>query len=105
MPHSIHSHRRRFGVRAAFRTALAILVFLIPGLVLMRGPTALVEFTMYDRLWELPLRVLVVFAMSWKWIWTHGSAIQILLTLLFLFCGGWAWSLLGTGRHTAHSQQ
>lgn len=104
MPRSLYQHRRRFPVRTTLRAALAVLVFLIPGLVLMSGPAVLAELSSYERFWELPLRVLAVFALSWKWIWTAGSAVEILLTLLLVFCGGWAWHLLGTHRYTARSQ-
>ena len=104
MPLFMHTPRIRFPVRAALRVMVAALVFLIPGLVLMGGPTALTDLTLYEHFWELPLRILVVFALSWKWIWTYGSSIQILLTLLLLFCGIWAWRLLGASRYAARSQ-
>ena len=97
MPLFMHTPRIRFPVRAALRAMVAALVFLIPGLVLMGGPAALTDLA-------LPLRILVVFALSWKWIWTYGSSIQILLTLLLLFCGIWAWRLLGASRYAARSQ-
>lgn len=64
--------------RTALRVGLIAAAFFLPGLIL--------------------------FALSWKWIWTHGSSVQILLTLLLLFCGGWAWHLLGAKTHGACHQ-
>lgn len=104
MPLFMHTPRIRFPVRAALRAMVAALVFLIPGLVLMGGPAALTDLTLYERFWELPLRILVVFTLSWKWIWTYGSSIQILLTLLLLFCGIWTWRLLGSKKLSACHQ-
>lgn len=104
MPFPISRSPKGIRWRSALRGVLVLLVFFVPGLVLLGGPAALKGLTAYDRFWELPGRVLVLFALSWKWIWIYGTAVEILLTLLLLFCGAWAWRLLGPGRHTAHSQ-
>ena len=104
MPQHPHSFPRHLRAWSALRIALVLLVFFVPGLILMGGPAELPDLTSYDRLWELPVRVLAVFALSWKWIWTHGSSVQILLTLLLLFCGGWAWRLLGAKKRDACHQ-
>ena len=79
-------------------------MFFVPGMVLMGGVTPLLELVPYQNPLELPVRVLLLFALSWKWIWTHGSSVQILLTLLLLFCGGWAWHLLGAKKRSACHQ-
>ena len=42
----------------------------------------------------MPLQLLVVFVLSWVWLWTEGSAFQIALALLLWFCIGWALCLL-----------
>lgn len=102
MPFLISRAHKRIRLRSALRGLLVLLVFFVPGLVLMGGPAALGDLTAYDRFWELPGRVLVVFALSWKWIWIHGSSVQILLTLLLLFCGIWTWRLLGAGQSASH---
>lgn len=86
------------------RVGVAAAVFFLPGLILMGSPAELLDLTAYDRPWELPARILILFALSWKWIWTHGSSVQILLTLLLLFCGGWAWHLLGAKKRSACHQ-
>ena len=101
---SILRFHRRMRLGSALRGVLAVLMFFVPGLILMGGPASLAEITVYDRLWETLLRVLILFALSRKWIWTHGSAVEILLTLLLLFCAGWAWFLLGTGQRAARHQ-
>lgn len=62
-------------------------MFFVPGMVLMGGVTPLLELVPYQNPLELPVRVLLLFALSWKWIWTEGSPLQILLTVLLLFCG------------------
>ena len=49
MPLFMHTPRIRFPVRAALRAMVAALVFLIPGLVLMGGPAALTDLTLYER--------------------------------------------------------
>lgn len=61
-------------------------LFFVPGFVMMRGPMAILELTAYERIWELPFRVLVVLALSWGWIWQSGSY-HIVLTLFLCFCG------------------
>lgn len=61
-------------------------LFLVPGLVLLKGPGPLLELTPYERPLEVPLRVLAVFALSWKWIWT-ADAYSAVLTLFLLFSG------------------
>ena len=86
--------------RRARRCALALVglgMFFVPGTVLMGGFGPLLELVPYQNPLELPVRVLLLFALSWKWIWTEGTPLQILLTVLLLFCGVWAWCLLGTG--------
>lgn len=90
--------------RTALRVGLIAAAFFLPGLILLGSPAELLDLTSYDQPWELPARILILFALSWKWIWTHGSSVQILLTLLLLFCGGWAWHLLGTKKRGACHQ-
>ena len=104
MPFPNSCAHRHIRLRSALRGVLVLLAFFVPGLVLMGGPAALRDLTAYDRFWELPGRVLVLFALSWKWIWVYGTAVEILLTLLLLFCGIWAWRLLGAGRPASHIQ-
>ena len=74
-------------------------MFFVPGMVLMGGVTPLLELVPYQNPLELPVRVVLLFALSWKWIWTEGTPLQILLTVLLLFCGVWACCLLRAGRH------
>ena len=83
----------------AFAAAIALFVaalFLVPGVVLMGGEwlPELLDFTPYVRWWEAPLRLLLVCALCWGWIWTEGSVFQIALALLLWFCIGWALCLL-----------
>ena len=88
------------------RRGVSVLVglgmFLVPGTVLMGGFGPLSELVLYRNFLELPARVLVLFVLSWKWIWTEGSPLQILLTVLLLFCGIWAWCLLHSSRWRGH---
>lgn len=103
MPLERNRPRSRLMRRTALRAGLALLVFFLPGLILMGNPAQLLDLTAYDQPWQMPVRILILFALSWKWIWTHGSSVQILLTLLLLFCGGWTWHLLGSKkRRTCH---
>ena len=45
----------------------------MPGMVLMGGVTPLLELVPYQNPLELPVRVVLLFALSWKWIWTEGT--------------------------------
>ena len=81
-------------------------VFLVPGLVLSGGEF-LGEFTRltpYTRWWEVPARLVVVLALCWVWLWTEGSALQILLALLLWFCSIWALALTLRPRRAKTSQ-
>ena len=81
-------------------------LFLVPALVLSGGEL-LPEFTRltpYARWWEVPLRTLIACALSWVWLWTEGTALQILLALLLWFCIGWALCLLLRLRKVKTSQ-
>ena len=71
------------------------------------GGGLLPEFTRltpYARWWEVPLRTLIACALSWVWLWTEGTALQILLALLLWFCIGWALCLLLRLRKVKTSQ-
>ena len=61
-------------------------LFCVPGLVLMGGPMALFELTVYEVVWEVPVRVLIGFALSWRWVWQSGGY-DVVLTLFLFFCG------------------
>ena len=63
-----------------------IALVLVPGLAMMKGVQPLLDLTPYERSWEAPARVLIVFLLSWKWVWTSG-AYDVVLTLFLLFCG------------------
>ena len=86
--------------RRLWRLLLALLLlaalFLVPSVVLMGGEwlPELLETAPYARWWEAPLRLLIVYALCWGWLWTEGSAFQIALALLLWFCIGWALCLL-----------
>lgn len=71
-------------------------LFLVPGVVLTGGEhlPALLDQTPYACWWEGPLRTLIACALSWVWLWTEGTSLQILLALLLWFCIGWALCLL-----------
>lgn len=56
MPQHPHSSPRHLRAWSALRIALVLLVFFVPGLILMGGPAELPDLTSYDRLWELPVR-------------------------------------------------
>ena len=77
-------------------------IFLVPALVLSGGE--LLQLTPYARWWEVPLRTLIACALSWVWLWTEGTALQILLALLLWFCIGWALCLLLRLRKVKTSQ-
>ena len=82
--------------RPLLALALLAAAFLVPGLVLSGGGI-LLEFAiipLYARWWEVPLRLLIACALSWVWLWTEGSGLQILLALLLWFCIGWTLCLL-----------
>ena len=83
--------------RIFFALLLLAGIFCAPGLILTGGE--LPELTPYARPWELPARVVPVFALSWVWLWTEGSVFQISLALLAWFCCGWALLLLLRSRH------
>ena len=76
---------------------LLAVIFLVPGVVLLGGawlPELLDAAAGYARLWEGPLRLLIVHALCWIWLWTEGSSFQIALALLAWFCCLWALALL-----------
>ena len=54
----------------------------------------LARLTPYARWWEVPVRLAIVCGLCWVWLWTEGSALQILLALLLWFCGIWALALI-----------
>ena len=70
-------------------------IFLVPALVLSGGKLLpeLLQLTPYARWWEAPVRLAIVCGLCWVWLWTEGSALQILLALLLWFCGSWALAL------------
>ena len=82
-------------VTVTFVCNLAALFF-VPGLSLMRGPEELLGLTPYEDPLEVPLRLLVVFALSWGWAW--GEAYSAVLTLFLLFCGVCTAVILWQGR-------
>ena len=71
-------------------------IFLVPALVLSGGELLpeLARLTPYARWWEAPVRLAAVCGLCWVWLWTEGSALQILLALLLWFCGIWALALI-----------
>ena len=81
-------------LRTASVLLLLAALFLVPALVLSGGA----------RWWEVPLRTLIACALSWVWLWTEGTALQILLALLLWFCIGWALCLLLRLRKVKTSQ-
>jgi len=60
--------------------------FFVPGMAMMKGPEELLELTPYANPLELPLRLLISFALAWVWVWKSGGY-EIVLTLFLLFCG------------------
>ena len=82
--------------RILLALALLAALFLVPGLVLSGGACLqeLAFAPLHAHWWEVPLQLLVVFVLSWVWLWTEGSAFQIALALLLWFCIGWALCLL-----------
>lgn len=93
-------------LRTASVLLLLAALFLVPALVLSGGEL-LPEFTRltpYARWWEVPLRTLIACALSWVWLWTEGTALQILLALLLWFCIGWTLCLLLRLRKVKTSQ-
>lgn len=76
--------------------ALLVMLFCVPALVLTNGAlmSELLALTPYTQPWEVPLRVTVVLALCWVWLWTEGTAFQIALALLLWFCIGWALCLV-----------
>lgn len=77
-------------------------IFLVPALVLSGGE--LLHLAPYARWWEAPVRLAIVCGLCWVWLWTEGSALQILLALLLWFCIGWALCLLLRLRKVKTSQ-
>ena len=63
-----------------------IALFLVPGLVLTKGLEEVAELIPYESPLELPLRLLVLCVLSWKWTWQAGLY-EIVLTLFLLFSG------------------
>ena len=82
--------------------ALLAAVFLVPGMVLAGWEwlPELLRLTPYARWWEAPVRVVVLHALCWVWLWTEGSVFQIALALLAWFCCLWALALLLGSRRT-----
>lgn len=74
-----------------------IALALVPGLALMKGFQPLLDLTPYERGWEVPVRVLLLFLMCWRWVWTSG-AYEVVLALFLLFCGGCTAVILWQGR-------
>lgn len=75
---------RRLTGAALACNLLALL--LTPGLVLTGGPGALLGLTPYENPLELPLRVLIVLALGWTWVWTAPERTW-LLTMALLAAG------------------
>uniref|UniRef100_UPI00307D14E7 hypothetical protein n=1 Tax=Dysosmobacter welbionis TaxID=2093857 RepID=UPI00307D14E7 len=84
-----------------WRVLLALLLlaalFCVP-IMFLSGSDFLAELTVafeyYLPCWQrLPL-FLIFCDWCWVWLWTEGSALQILLALLLQFCGIWALCLL-----------
>ena len=61
-------------------------LLLVPGLALMKGPEELLNITPYENPFEVPLRLIVCFALSWGWVWTAGGY-EVVLTLFLWLCG------------------
>lgn len=74
---------------------LLAVIFLAPALSLSGGEllSELTRLTPCARWWEAPVRLAVVCGLCWVWLWTEGSALQILLAVLLWFCGSWALAL------------
>ena len=70
-------------------------IFLVPALVLSGGELLpeLLPRTPYARGGGAPVRGAAGGGLCWVWLWTEGSALQILLALLLWFCGSWALAL------------
>ena len=60
--------------------------FFVPGMAMMKGPEELLELEPYANPLELPLRLLITFALAWVWVWQSGGY-EIVLTLFLLLCG------------------
>ena len=72
-------------------------LLLVPGLSMTRGAEGLLSLTPYENLLEVPLRLAVVFAMSWGWVWS-SDVYSVVLTMLLLFCGVCTAVILWQGR-------
>ena len=72
-------------------------LFLVPGMAMMKGFSALMELTPYEAVLELPARVVVLFALCWVWVWGAG-AYDVVLALFLLFCGCCTAVILWQGR-------
>ena len=83
-------------VTATFVCNLLALV-LVPGLAMMKGFGPLLELTPYQNPLELPARIVVVFLLSWVWVWRAG-AYDVVLALFLLFCGVCTAVILWQGR-------
>ena len=60
--------------------------FFVPGMAMTKGPEELLELGPYANPLEVPLRLLIAFALAWLWVWQSGGY-EIVLTLFLLFCG------------------
>ena len=60
--------------------------FFVPGMAMMKGTEELLKLIPYENPFELPVRLLIVFAQAWFWVWQRGGY-EIVLTLFLLFCG------------------
>ena len=91
-------------VRGSLLCLLAIAVFLTPGviLILSGGPSLFPVWTSYERPWEIPLRLLIVFALCWRWVWTAGAE-RVLCMLILLALELAAIVRLCSGPHSGRS--
>ena len=74
-----------------------VALLLVPGMRLMKGPEELLALAPYENPLEIPLRVGLVFVLSWGWVWTAG-VYEVVLTLFLLFCGICTAIILWQGR-------
>ena len=89
----------RVMVIAVFVCNITVLFF-VPGMALMRGLGELKELTSYENPLELPLRLLIIFAMCWSpdyWACAEDPYAAV-LTLFLLSCGICTAIILWQGR-------